>query len=695
MHKQPRWFWLVLWLWPLAAHAQDAFTLTAASLQNGQAVELDKLGWKYSPNDDPRFADPQFDDHAWETLSSTAIMLNNIPKSGWQGIGWFRLRLKADPALASQSLALVMVHYGASEIYLDGKLVERFGTVGTTPETEVAYNPNTLPIYITLDARDEHVLAVRHSCMEMRDLSGGWGRWLAQQSFRGGVSIATNRTIDYGAGFGLQIADAQQTRDEQVNRRAAGGNYLLNIGLMLAIGSLHLLLFWFYPRERGSLFFGLLTYAFAAHNSLLYSQHFGHQSALRIMLHAGGIQALTMLRPGMLLAFMYTVFALRIPKWFWFWAIAALLYIPLDLLFVEGRPIFGLYFFAIILFPVFEVVRGMRKPIRNRVAGACVVGVAMLAETLYLVIVMVVLAGNLPGTFVLVTLRSLVPLILTIAFSVFLARRFARTSLELEDQLAQVKQLSAAALEHEKVKAEHDRKTKELEEARQLQLSMLPKTVPQLPHLDIAAYMKTATEVGGDYYDFHLGEDGTLTIAVGDATGHGLKAGTMVASVKSLFVTLAYHPDIPHIFTRLSQTLKQMNLRGLFMAMTIAKVKDNRLMISLAGMPPVWLYRAANQQIEEVALQQLPLGGVTKYVYQQREYELASGDVVVLLSDGLPERFNPAGAMLEDETAKQWLTEHAHLPAQALIEGLAKLGDEWGGARPPDDDVTLVVLKVK
>ena len=78
----------------------------------------------------------------------------------------------------------------------------------------------------------------------------------------------------------------------------------------------------------------------------------------------------------------------------------------------------------------------------------------------------------------------------------------------------------------------NDRRAQELEEARHLQLSMLPKKLPNLPHLDIAAYMKTASEVGGDYYDFHLGEDGTLTIAVGDATGHGLKAGTMVSVVK-------------------------------------------------------------------------------------------------------------------------------------------------------------------
>src|SRR5689334_10905284 len=137
------------------AQTNETLTLTADSLQNSQYVELSKLLWKYQSGDDPRFADPQFDDRAWETLNGTAITLNNIPKSGWRGIGWFRLRLHVDPALANRPLALVMVHYGASEIYLDGKLVEHFGrvgTVGTPPEQEVAYNPNTLPINIALDA---------------------------------------------------------------------------------------------------------------------------------------------------------------------------------------------------------------------------------------------------------------------------------------------------------------------------------------------------------------------------------------------------------------------------------------------------------------------------------------------------------------------------------------------------------------
>ena len=92
--------------------------------------------------------------------------------------------------------------------------------------------------------------------------------------------------------------------------------------------------------------------------------------------------------------------------------------------------------------------------------------------------------------------------------------------------------IKEAQLRAQLAETENERKTKELEEARQLQLSMLPKTLPQLPHLDIAAYMKTATEVGGDYYDFNVAIDGTLTVVLGDATGHGMRAGTMVTSAK-------------------------------------------------------------------------------------------------------------------------------------------------------------------
>src|SRR5262249_40348971 len=69
--------------------------------------------------------------------------------------------------------------------------------------------------------------------------------------------------------------------------------------------------------------------------------------------------------------------------------------------------------------------------------------------------------------------------------------------------------------------ADNERKSRELEEVRQIHLALLPKQIPRLPNVEVAVQMRSATEVGGDYYDFAAGANGTLTIALGDATGHG------------------------------------------------------------------------------------------------------------------------------------------------------------------------------
>jgi serine phosphatase RsbU (regulator of sigma subunit) len=285
-----------------------------------------------------------------------------------------------------------------------------------------------------------------------------------------------------------------------------------------------------------------------------------------------------------------------------------------------------------------------------------------------------------------------------IAVSVFLARNFARTNRDLEAKLVEVEQLSEQQIEQERraaeLRAENERRTRELEEARQLQLSMLPARVPELPNLEIAAHMKPATEVGGDYYDFYVGEDGTLTVAVGDATGHGLKAGSVVTATKSLFNAFAAEPHIPSIFKQSNTALKRMNLRGLYMAMTMLKVKDGRLAVSVAGMPPMLIYRAATRRVEELVINALPLGSVSHFPYQQQETQLAPGDTIVLMSDGFAERFNPQGEMLDYEKAKEVLEAVATRSPQQIIDRFIEVGEEWAGSRPQDDDVTFVVLKV-
>jgi serine phosphatase RsbU (regulator of sigma subunit) len=258
-----------------------------------------------------------------------------------------------------------------------------------------------------------------------------------------------------------------------------------------------------------------------------------------------------------------------------------------------------------------------------------------------------------------------------------------------------VERMVEEARHRQELEAENDQRAKELEEARQLQLSMLPKNMPQSPHLEIEAYMKTATEVGGDYYDFHQSDNGVLTVVVGDATGHGLRAGTVVTAMKSLFRTFAGEDDLPVVFNQSSRVLKEMNLRSLFMGLTMIKLNGSRLRIASAGMPPAMIYRAGKGLVEEALIKAPPLGGFSGYQYREREYALGHGDVLVLMSDGFPERFNQDGEMFDYSRARQSLAEAASRNPREIIEHFIRAGDRWANGRPQNDDITFVVLKVK
>ena len=268
---------------------------------------------------------------------------------------------------------------------------------------------------------------------------------------------------------------------------------------------------------------------------------------------------------------------------------------------------------------------------------------------------------------------------------------------EREKQKIQEAELRAIAAEAQSraVQAENERKTKELEEARQLQLSMLPKHLPELPHLDIAVYMKTATEVGGDYYDFHVALDGTLTVVIGDATGHGMRAGTMVTAAKSLFSTHASNPDILYTFAEISRCLKHMDMHLLTMCMSVLKIQKNKMIMSSAGMPPTLIYREANREVEEITLKGMPLGAVYKFPYTIKETELDSGDTILLMSDGYPELFNDDKELFGYGRVEKEFSKIARKSPSEIIENLKDSASDWVGNKEPNDDVTFVVIKVK
>jgi len=276
---------------------------------------------------------------------------------------------------------------------------------------------------------------------------------------------------------------------------------------------------------------------------------------------------------------------------------------------------------------------------------------------------------------------------------IFAIDRIQRRRLLMKERAATA--IKEAELRAQLAESENERKTKELEEARNLQLSMLPKELPRLPHLDIAVYMQTATEVGGDYYDFHVSLDGTLTVVVGDATGHGMKAGTMVTAAKSLFRSYAPNPDILLCFQEFTRCIKEMNFGKLSMCLTMLKIKGNKLEISTAGMPPSFIFRRDTRVVEEHLFKAMPLGTMEKFPYEIKDTTLNPGDTILLLSDGLPELKNAQDEMYGYKRIRNGFEDVAEKAPEEIVSYLKNEGAGWINNADPDDDVTFVVIKVK
>jgi serine phosphatase RsbU (regulator of sigma subunit) len=280
-----------------------------------------------------------------------------------------------------------------------------------------------------------------------------------------------------------------------------------------------------------------------------------------------------------------------------------------------------------------------------------------------------------------------------------LARSFNRMA---EDLTAHQQQLIERELEQRLLRREYDRKTAELEEARRFQLALLPKTLPDHPDFAIAVSMRTATEVGGDYYDFHLApageagapDAGVLTVAIGDATGHGARAGTMVTAIKGLLSADFAEDSLSGFLTAAARAVRRMDLGRMAMALTLARLSPGALTVSAAGMPPVLVYRRRSGAVEEVALPGMPLGGMA-CDYRERRLEMAAGDTVLLTTDGLPELANAAGDPLGYPRVRARLAECGQRSPEEIIAHLTAAADAWTAGQPPKDDMTLVVVQVR
>jgi serine phosphatase RsbU (regulator of sigma subunit) len=273
-----------------------------------------------------------------------------------------------------------------------------------------------------------------------------------------------------------------------------------------------------------------------------------------------------------------------------------------------------------------------------------------------------------------------------------LARAFNKMA---EDLSHQQQKLVEQEVQQRVLGLEYERKSTELEDARRFQLSMLPKHVPQHDRYEVAASTQTAAEVGGDYYDFHVSPSDALSVTIGDATGHGAKAGTMVTVVKTLFAGYTGDDHPATFLGDAAEKIKRMDLGRMAMALSLARFDGDRVTVANAGMPPLLVHRASTGRVEEISLGATPLGtlGVD---YAQTDVPIGAGDTILLMSDGLPELQNSDGQQFGYARALDEFAAAANAStSDDVVARLVEAAQRWHGEQPPNDDITFVVVRCR
>ncbi|MFA5829128.1 MAG: SpoIIE family protein phosphatase [Candidatus Gracilibacteria bacterium] len=245
-----------------------------------------------------------------------------------------------------------------------------------------------------------------------------------------------------------------------------------------------------------------------------------------------------------------------------------------------------------------------------------------------------------------------------------------------------------------------ERVTKELELASKIQAQLLPKTMPIINGLDLAAGLLPAEEIGGDCYDFLKLNDDQLIFYIGDVTGHGVPSGIIVSIANAVIYTMAGQKDLKSIMMDTNRVIKAKTSSNMFLTMVMLQwdAVSSKLKFVNAGHEQMIHYHAQDQKVTLCPSGGLALGMIPDIskVVKEEEFGLQKDDVLVLYSDGIPESWKNDKEMYGMARFKRAVTEYSSLPTALAIRN-ALLADvkEFSGSYKQMDDITLIVVKRK
>ena len=236
---------------------------------------------------------------------------------------------------------------------------------------------------------------------------------------------------------------------------------------------------------------------------------------------------------------------------------------------------------------------------------------------------------------------------------------------------------------------------KELEYAKQIQLSALPTNFPTGEDYNIYAQMIAAKEVGGDFYDFYKLGDTTVAFLAADVSGKGIPAAMFMMTAKTIIKDLAESGmAVNDIFTRANEKLCENNEADMFVTawMGILDLQTGNMKYANAGHNPPLLKRADGSFEYLRSRAGFVLAGIEGFNYRVNELQLEAGDRLFLYTDGVPEATNAESELYGEDRLLSFMNQNAAVPATALLPALKADIDTFVGEAPQFDDITMLMF---
>ncbi len=610
-------------------------------------ASLDGL-WRFHTGDNPDWADPKFDDSTWPLLRSDKTWDSQGYK-GYSGLAWYRFHVTVPADLDYVSLYLPPIRT-CYEVYADGKLV---GAYGKMP-------PNKMPFFGGPDSQVYTLQDQKHLGKKIGVALRVW-QWPGWVAYRGGGP-------EHGGGL---VGDTGRILSKHKSDGASDFVSDASTGILGLLETLTgmgaLALFVLRRKEREYLWFGLMMLSSAANQWLSVSYDFrvwnaevhdlAFQTALTCIALASIAFYRALLRPKPTLL-------LKL-------AIASVAVNLLDILVASvSGSIQGVWFEVLVSVACDIVLNGW-------IITVLLTGARRKSQDARLLMVPVVLYASL----------SLLAKTALITNELGWQHRFSYVLWStdkpfpiFDNQAAEALFLLALfailVLRFTRTRGQEERFAGEVQAARSVQQYLIPEHLPNTPGLAIESEYRPAREVGGDFFQVLPQEaDGSVLIVVGDVAGHGMESGMLATLIVGAIRTAAEFTTEPGRI--LSLLNKRLQGRGLVTCLALLIERDGNVTLANAGHLPPYL-----NEREMPMDGALPLGAIPGVEFSVMHFQLAEGDSLMLMSDGVAEAQDARGRLFGFERIGAMLSEGA--TAASLAIAAQNFGQE--------DDITVLTV---